>query len=72
MFILLILIDVLIIAFGVFSLIYPEKVLRISDIFRVKDGVEYTDFAIFMTRFSGVAMIIGGIVLVFLAFNLYS
>jgi len=72
MFILLILIDVLIIAFGVFSLIYPEKVLRISDIFRVKDGVEYTDFAIFMTRFSGVAMIIGGIILIFLAFNLYS
>ena len=71
MFILLILIDVLIIAFGVFSLIYPEKVLRISDIFRVKDGVEYTDFAIFMTRFSGVAMIIGGIILIFLAFNLY-
>ena len=68
----LILLGILFIAFGVLELKFPEKVLRISDLFRVRDGVEYTDFAIFMTKFSGVAMISGGIVLVFLAFNLYS
>jgi hypothetical protein len=68
----LILLGILFIAFGVLELKFPEKVLRISDLFRVRDGVEYTDFAIFMTKFSGVAMIIGGIVLIFFAFKINS
>ena len=51
---------------------YPEKFLRLSDIFRLKEGAEYTDFAIFGVKFAGVIMVIGGVILIFLSFKLNS
>lgn len=68
----LVILDIVVIVIGVLEVIFPEKALRFSDIFRLKERAEYTDFAIFMTRFSGVAMVIGGIILMFLTFKLNS
>ena len=68
----LILLGLLFILFGILEVMFPEKVLRFSDYFRVKKGAEYTDFAIFSTRFAGILMIIGGIVLIVLSFKLQS
>lgn len=68
----LILLGIAFVVFGVLEVKYPETFLRLSDIFRLKEGAEYTDFAIFGVKFAGVVMVIGGIILIFMAFKLNS
>ena len=61
---------VFIIIVGIGLIIKPVWFLELKDIFRVNSDVEYSDFAIMMTRISGICSILLAVYLIFKFFFL--
>lgn len=59
------LLGIVIIIMSSFSVIMPESMLRLQDLFRIRGDRQYSEFALAMTRIGGIIGIVLGFILLF-------